>query len=57
MYGLVQVYIMIFFIFLYLVIAAVPVVIVMITITHLSEDKAFFRRRIDNYARKQGWRI
>ena len=55
MYGLVQVYIMIFFIYLYLVIAAVPIVMVMITITRLSGDKAFFRKRIDNYAREQGW--
>lgn len=55
MYGLMQAYLMIFFIFIYLIIAAIPVIFVMATVTFLSEDKAFFRRRVDNYAREQGW--
>ena len=55
MYGLMQMYLIIFFIFIYLVIAAVPVILTMATITHLSGDKAFFRRRIDKYMREQGW--
>lgn len=55
MYGLIQAYIIIAFIFLYVMIAAIPLIFVMATVTFLSGDKAFFRRRIDKYARKQGW--
>lgn len=56
MYGLIQAYLMIFFIFIYLIIAAIPIVIFMAAVTHLNGDKAYFRKKIDKYAEKQGWR-
>lgn len=49
MYSLVQVYIMIILLGLYALIGVIPIMLVMAAITYITKDKAYFRRKIDEF--------